>query len=405
MPIRDIPPEATQLDPGAAPPAGEGHEAAYFDNNATTPLDPRVVGAMLPWLASQHGNPSSAHGFGRAARAAVDRAREQVLSAIGGQDGDLVFLSSGTEANNAVLLDRAAASGFKGRVVFSSLEHASIRSRAQQLEEAGIEAFEVRPDGQGVATAASFAPAIDSRACLVCLMLANNEIGTLQPVAEVADLAHAAGAPLLCDAVQAVGKVPVDVRALGADYLVIGGHKFHGPSGAAALYVAPGAELRPLLMGAGQERGRRSSTENVAAIVGLGEACAIAARELEERHAKLLALRDRFEAGLERFEAVVVHGKDAPRLPHTSHVAFLGLVAHDLMMWLDGRGHAVSTGAACHSGKPQASWACRQMGLPEHESLASLRVSFGLTNSEEEVDRLLAALAVGVPLLRRAFAG
>lgn len=392
-------------NPGMPTADSTASESAYFDNNATTPLDPRVVDAMLPWLQARHGNPSSAHAFGRAARAAVESAREQVLAAIGGRGGDLIFLSSGTEANNAVLLDRAAASGFRGRVVFSALEHASIRMRAEQLEDAGIAATEIRPDRQGVASAAGFAAAIDGRTCLVCLMLANNEIGTLQPVAEVAALAHSAGAPLLCDAVQAVGKVEVDVKRLGADYLVVGGHKFHGPSGAAALYVAPGAELRPLLMGAGQERGRRSSTENVPAIVGLGEACAIAAGELAERHARLLALRERFEAGLGRFAAVVVHGQEAPRLPHTSHVAFLGLIAHDLMMWLDRQGFAVSTGAACHSGRPQASWACQQMGLPEAESLASLRISFGLGNTAEEIDRLLAALELGVPLLRRAHSG
>ena len=383
---------------------------AYFDNNATTPLDPRVTEAMLPWLQGRHGNPSSAHGFGRAARAAVERARGQVLAALGGDSGqeargELVFLSSGTEANNAVLLARAEASRFAGRVVFSSLEHASIRMRARQLESAGIEATEIQPDSQGVAQAQSFAAAINARTCLVCLMLANNEIGTLQPVAEVANLAHAAGAPLLCDAVQAVGKIAVDVRALGADYLVVGGHKFHGPNGVAALYMAPGAELRPLLLGAGQERGLRSSTENVPAIVGLGEACALASQDLAARHARLLALRERFEEGLRRFDAVIVHGTAAPRLPHTSHVAFLGLLAHDLMMWLDGRGFAVSTGAACHSGKPQASWACLQMGMPEAEALASLRISFGLGNTTEEIDRLLAALAEGIPLLRRAHHG
>lgn len=381
-------------------------QAAYFDNNATTPLDPRVVAAMLPWLEGRHGNPSSSHGFGRAAKAAVEQAREQVLQAIGAAPGgQLVFLSSGTEANNAVLMDRAAAGQFRGRIVFSSLEHASIRARAEQLESAGIAATEVKPDGQGVARAASFAGVLDGRTSLVCLMLANNEIGTLQPVAEVADLAHAAGAPLLCDAVQAVGKIPVDVAALGADYLVVGGHKFHGPSGAAALYIAPGAELQPLLLGAGQERGRRSSTENVPAIVGLGEACAVAAAEIADRQARLLALRERFEAGLSRFERTIVHGADVPRLPHTSHVAFLGLVAHQLMLWLDQRGFAVSTGAACHSGAPQASWACRQMGMPEPEALASLRISFGLGNTAEEVDAFLAALAEGVPYLRRAHAG
>ena len=379
---------------------------AYFDNNATTPLDPRVKAAMLPWLEGQHGNPSSAHAFGRAARAAVEKARGQLLAALGDRgQGEVIFLSSGTEANNAILLARAEASGFQGRVVFSALEHASIRMRARQLEAAGIEVAEIRPDGQGVARAESFAKVIDARACLVCLMLANNEIGTLQPVAEVADLAHAAGAPLLCDAVQAVGKIPVDVTALGVDYLVVGGHKFHGPSGVAALYIARGAELKPLLLGAGQERGLRSSTENVPAIVGLGEACAIAQAELADRHARLLALRQRFEDGLRSFDGVVVHGSAAPRLPHTSHVAFLGLVAHDLMLWLDQRGFAVSTGAACHSGKPQASWACQQMGLADAESLASLRISFGLDNNAEEIDRLLAALAEGVPLLRRAHAG
>ncbi|MEM8997294.1 MAG: aminotransferase class V-fold PLP-dependent enzyme, partial [Acidobacteriota bacterium] len=234
---------------------------------------------------------------------------------------------------------------------------------------------------------------------LVCLMLANNELGTLQPVAEVAERCRAAGVPVLCDAVQAPGKIAVDAPGLGVDYLSIGGHKCYGPPGVAALWTRPGAVFEPLLVGGSQEAGRRASTENVPAIVGLGVAAELARAELEERAGHMRALRDRFEAGLPA--AARVHGEGAPRLPNTCHVALDGVSGHDAMLWLDARGFAVSTGSACHAGEPQASRAVLAMGIGRTEALASLRVSFGITNTVDEVERFLAALRDDLPPSRR----
>jgi cysteine desulfurase len=234
------------------------------------------------------------------------------------------------------------------------------------------------------------------------LMLANNELGTLQPVAEVAAALRERGVPLLCDAVQAVGKIPVSVQELGVDYLTLAAHKFHGPLGAAALWIRGGAAFSPLLVGGAQERQRRASTVNVPAVVGFGKACALAGRDLAARHARLRLLRDRFEAGLAAIPGARVHCADAPRLPHTSHVAFPGLVGQELMIRLDLLGHAVSTGAACGSGTVRASPTLTAMGMPPNEAVASLRVSFGLSNSVEEVDALLPALSDAVAALRRA---
>jgi cysteine desulfurase len=237
---------------------------------------------------------------------------------------------------------------------------------------------------------------------LVALMLANNELGTLQPVTAVADACHERGIPVLCDAVQAVGKIPVDVRALGVDYLTLGGHKFHGPLGAAALWVRKGVELSGLLVGGSQERRRRASTENVPAIAALGAAAAAAAAELPARHAHLAGLRDRFEAELpQRVPGAVLHCTGSPRLPNTSHAAFPGVEGESLLIRLDIAGFAVSTGSACSSGTVEPSKTLLAIGLAPEEALSSLRISFGMTNRDEDVDAFLATLAREVAELRR----
>lgn len=379
-----------------------GDTLAYFDHNATTPIDPRVRDAMVPWLGGTHGNPSSAHGAGRQAHRAVEAARAEVARAIGGKANEIVFLSSGTEANNMVIAAISRLHGNRGRVITNTLEHVSVRRAAARAAADGMELVELRPGADGRVDPAAVPPTLDEKAHLLCLMLANNELGTLQPVAEVAALCRPLGVPLLCDAVQALGKIAVDVEALGVDYLVIGGHKFHGPPGIAALWVRPGAPLEPLLLGAPQETGRRASTENVPAIVGLGVACRLAHDELPSRHDQLLALREAFEASLGEIPDALVHCADSPRLPHTSHVAFPGVSGHELMLRLDAAGCCVSTGSACHSGKPQPSAALVAMGVAEAEALASLRISFGLTNTMTEVDRLLHALEYEVAVLRSA---
>ena len=236
---------------------------------------------------------------------------------------------------------------------------------------------------------------------LVCLMRANNEVGTLQPVEEVAEVCRARAVPVLCDAVQAVGKIPIAVDELAVDFLSLGGHKFHGPLGSAALWVRDGAAIEPLLVGAPQEGGRRASTENVPAIVGLGKAAELAAAELGDRHRLMLGLRERFEHGLAAIPDAVVHAAGSPRLPHTTHVAFLGLSGHELMLRLAEADYAVSIGAACKSGRPQPSPVLLDMGISEEEALASLRVSFGIFNTATEVDAFLEGLASEVRGLRK----
>jgi cysteine desulfurase len=379
----------------------------YLDHNATTPLHPGAREAMLPWLGERHGNPSSIHAFGQAARNAVEEAREQVAALIGARPLEVVFTASGTEGNNAVIFgefQRRAGERGNGinHLVMSAIEHPSIREAAARLEREGASVNRVSPGPDGVVPASAIVEALRPDTRLVCLMLANNELGTLQPVAEVAAVCRERGIPVLCDAVQAVGKIPVDVKALGVDWLVVGAHKFHGPLGAAAVWVRKGRELGGLLVGGSQERRRRASTENVPAIAGFGAAAAAAMAELPERRAHLAGLRDRFEAELpELVPGVIVHCADSPRLPNTSHVAFQGVEGESLLIRLDLAGYAVSTGSACSSGTVEPSRTLLAMGLSRDEALSSLRVSFGITNRPEEVDSFLDALAREVAELRR----
>jgi cysteine desulfurase len=312
----------------------------------------------------------------------------------------VVFTASGTEANNAVVFGAGLAHRFTGRLVISAFEHPSIEAAAERLEGMGMEVVRVAPSADGVVAAAAVAAALTADTRLVCLMLAQNELGTLQPVAEVAAACRERGIPVLCDAVQAVGKIPVDAGGLGVDFLTLGGHKFHGPLGVAALVVRGGAELVPLLVGGKQERRRRAGTANVPGIVGLGEACALAAAELADRKRHLGALRDRFEAGLAAVPGAAVHAARAPRLPNTSHVAFSGVEGEALMVRLDLAGYAVSTGSACASGVVEPSRATLAVGMAPEEAVSSLRVSFGMTNTAAEVDRFLAALGREVEALR-----
>jgi len=374
--------------------------AVYLDHNATTPLDPRVREAMLPWLGERWGNPASAHRAGQAAREAVEAARDQVARLLGADPAEMVFTASGTEANNSVL--RAALGAGPGaHLVISAFEHPSIGVAAEAWAgAAGARVTRVPPGPDGVVRVEAFAAALRPETRWAALMLAQNEVGTLQPVAELARLCRERGIALLCDAVQAIGKTAVSVQEIGCDYLSLGGHKFHGPLGAGALWVRGGAPFEPLLVGGGQERRRRAGTTNVPAVVGLGRAAELAADELPARARRLAALRDRFEAGLARaLPGAIVHGAGAPRLPHTSHFALPGTVNAELMIRLDLAGYEVSTGAACSSGVVEPGPAMVAMGVAREEAISSLRVSFGLGNTEEEVDGFLAALAREVAAL------
>ncbi len=373
---------------------------AYFDNNATTPLDPRVREAMLSVLGGSHGNPSSVHHRGRAARQAVETARGHVAGLLGARPREIVFTASGTEANNTVIYATGQSTGFRGHLVTTALEHPSVREAAARLHAKGMEVTEVPPDANGMVQPDAIIGALRPDTHLVCLMLANNELGTLQPVHRVAQICHERGVAVLTDAVQAVGKIPVDAHGLGVDFLTLGGHKCHGPMGAAALWIREGLQIEPLLAGGGQEGGLRSSTENVPAIVGLGKAAELAAAELAERRSRLLEIRSRFERGLQTIPDAIVHCTKALRLPHTTHVAFPGLSGHELVLRLDAAGYCVSTGAACEAGRPQASRVLLAMGISEEEALASIRVSFGILNTVDEVPPFVETLAAEVNALR-----
>jgi cysteine desulfurase len=379
-------------------------DMVYLDNNATTPLHPRAREAMLPWLGAQHGNPSSIHRFGQAARNAVEEAREKLAVLLGARAPEIVFTASGTEANNAVLFDIAGRTG-GGHLVISAIEHPSIREAAARLAKSGWEVTRVSPGADGVVPAEGLIESLRPDTRLVALMLANNELGTLQPVAEVAAACRARRIPILCDAVQAVGKIPVDVDELGVDYLTVGAHKFHGPLGAASLWVRKGVEIAPYLIGGGQERRRRAGTENVAALAGFGEAAAAASDELPMRQTFLAGLRDRFEAELpQRVPGAILHCAGSPRLPNTSHVAIPDVEGESLLIRLDVAGFAVSTGSACSSGTVEPSKTLLAMGLSRDEALSSLRISFGMMNRPEDVDRTLDVLAREVAELRRVVA-
>ncbi len=284
----------------------------YLDHNATTPLDPRVRDEMLDAM-DAGGNPSSVHGFGQAASERVETARDRVAALIGARPPELVFTASGTEALNAVVFSRGRLAGWRGHLVISAFEHPAVLAAADRAEAEGMSVSRVPPDRDGRVAAAAMLAAVREDTRLVCLMLANNEVGTLQPVAEVAAGCRERGVPVLCDAVQAVGKVDVQVGELGVDYLVLGAHKLYGPLGAAALWLRGGAEFEPLLVGGGQERRRRAGTVNVPAVAGLGKAAELVGAELAERAAHVARLRDRFEAAVRELSEVVISCATASR--------------------------------------------------------------------------------------------
>ena len=376
-------------------------KSVYFDNNATTPLDSRVRECMLPWLGDRHGNPSSVHRFGQQARDAVEVARSHVAALLGALPVEIIFTASGTEANNAVLWNAARCASFEGHIVVSALEHPSIAVVAAQLGEHGIEITRLAPSAQGVVEVEAVEAALRPDTRLVCVMSASNEIGTLQPIEDIATLCRDRGIWVHCDAVQSAGKVAVDVGGFGVDSLVIAAHKFHGPLGAAALWIREDAEFSGGLVGGSQERGRRAGTENVAALVGFGEACRLGRLELDDRYAFLLGLRDRFEAGTAGVPDIEIHCRESPRLPHTSHLAVLGVEGEALLIRLDIAGYAVSTGSACASGVVEPSTALLAMGLEVEEALASLRISFGMTNTRSQVEDFVGVFAREVEALRQ----
>jgi cysteine desulfurase len=362
-------------------------ERIYLDHNATTPVAPEVLEAMLPFLRDDYGNASSLHWFGQRARAATEDARAEVATLIGAEPSEVVFTASGSESDNMALRGVAARTREPRRgIVTTTIEHHAVVNTVKAMRDEGRSVELVGVDVEGRVRLEEVQAAVDERTALVSVMLANNETGVLQPVREAAALAHGRGALVHCDAVQAAGKVPIDVAALDVDLLTLSAHKLYGPKGVGCLYVRRGTALAPLVTGGSQERNRRAGTVNVAGVVGFGAAAARARARLETDPVRLAALRDRLEARLLSIPGASRNGAD-PRLPNTTNVSFESTEAEGLVMALDLAGVAVSTGAACAAGGTEPSHVLRAMGFPPERVESSLRLSLGRSTTEEQVDR------------------
>ncbi len=376
----------------------------YLDHNATTPVAPDVAAAVAAALVDEYGNPSSVHHFGQRAKAALDTAREAVADLVGAQPAEIVFTSGGTESDNLAIRGAAGAlwSAGKRHLVASAIEHDAVLATLKALGRRGWEITLAAVDRDGRLAPDAVAASLRPETALVSIMHANNEIGVIQPVAEIARLAHERGVLVHTDAVQSVGRIPVDVRTLGVDLLSLSAHKFHGPKGVGALFVRRGTRLEATTTGGRQERNRRAGTENVPGLVGLGVAAALAQSTLATEGPRLAALRDRLEAGvLAAVPDTVVNGAVDSRLPNTTNISFDGVEAEALLIALDLEGIAVSTGSACSSGTLEPSHVLRAMGLPTHRTQNALRFSLGAGTEASQIDRVLDVLPGLVARLRR----
>ena len=361
----------------------------YLDYNATTPIDPQVAQAMLPFIHQDFGNPSSSHAFGVTARDGVEKARAQVSDLLGCEAGELIFTSGGTESNNYAIKGVAGAYRHKGNhIITSSVEHPAVVEVCNYLQEKGYRVTFLPVDEFGLVDPGRVEDAITPETILVTIMHANNEVGTIEPISEIAEIAHRHGALVHTDCAQSVGKIPVDVDALGVDLLSIAGHKLYAPKGIGALYIRTGVELEKLMHGANHENNRRAGTENVIEIAGLGEACGLIARNLPEYSAHMRKMRDRLEEGLnERLTNLRINGHREKRLPNTSSIGFKGLEANTILAELENV--AASAGAACHSDRIDVSSVLEAMNVPLEYAMGTLRFSVGRFTTPPEIDRAL----------------
>jgi len=371
----------------------------YLDYNATTPIDPAVLAAMMPYLTDRYGNASSRHEYGRAARRAVDEARQQVAAAVGAHPTEVVFTSGGTEANN-LFIKGVAACRRPGVLAVSAVEHPCVLRPAEQLARQGWTLDVLPVDNAGRVQAAAYAEVLARRPALVSVMLANNETGVLQAVDSLAAQAVRAGAWFHTDAVQALGKQPINFRALGVQAMTLSGHKIYGPKGAGALVLDKRVELAPLLAGGGHERGLRSGTENVAAIVGFGHACSLAVQRLATTRDRLMRLRERLETGLIAMGATIF-GSAAERLPNTTFFALPALDGETLVGKLDRAGYAIASGSACSSADPEPSHVLRAMAVAPEVARGAVRVSLGCGTRDEDINGFLTTLEGTVKDLKR----
>ncbi len=371
----------------------------YLDYNATTPVDPRVVEAMLPYLREYFGNPSSSHFYGTQARAGVDKAREQVAHLLGCEPDEIVFTGGGSESDNLAIKGVAEACRDRGNhIITSQIEHPAVLNTCRYLERHGFRVTYLPVNHEGLVNPADVAQAITPETILITLMHANNEVGTIQPIAAVSQIARKHGVLFHTDAAQSVGKIPTRIDDLGVDLLAVAGHKLYAPKGVGALYVRRGVSLEPLVHGAGHEHGLRAGTENTASIVGLGAACHIAEEILDETAQQRRVLRDRlFQGLLEQVKTVQLNGHPTDRLPNTLNVSFVGVDSSLLLPAIPEI--AVSTGSACHAGETEPSAVLLAMGVPREVALGAVRFSLGRWTTEEEIDRAVAILARQVSVL------
>jgi cysteine desulfurase len=373
----------------------------YMDNAATTPVSPAVLDKMLPYFCECYGNANSIHSTGRDAKKALEAARRQVATALNCNPQEVYFTSGGSESDNWALKGTAFANRKKGNhIITSAIEHHAILHTCEWLEKQGFEVTYVPVDEYGLVNPADVEAAITDKTILISIMAANNEIGTIEPIEEIAKIAHAHHVLFHTDAVQAIGAIPIDVQAIGCDMLSLSGHKFHGPKGVGALYIKQGTRIENFLHGGAQERGRRATTENVAGIVGMGEAIEIATANIPEKAARISALRDRLIDGLTALPYVRLNGHRTKRLPGNVNVSVRFIEGEALLLRLDLAGVAASSGSACTSGSLDPSHVLLAIGLPHEIAHGSLRLSLSDNTTQEEVDYVLSVLPGIISQLR-----
>jgi cysteine desulfurase len=375
----------------------------YMDNNATTACDPAVVEAMLPFFTEHFGNASSIHSFGATVGKALSEARGKVQALLGAaHDSEIVFTSCGTESDSTAILSALKANPERRAIVTTVVEHPAILTLCDHLEKEGYVVHRLRVDRKGRIDLDEYQSLLSEQVAIVSAMWANNETGTMFPVEEMAEMAHAKGIMFHTDAVQAVGKVPMDLKATCIDMLSFSGHKLHAPKGIGVLYLRRNTRFRPLLRGGHQERGRRAGTENSASIVGLGVACELAQRHMQDENTRVKHLRDRLERGiLSKVRNSFVSGDTLYRLPNTASIAFEYVEGEGILLLLNQQGIAASSGSACTSGSLEPSHVMRAMGIPYTAAHGTIRFSLSRYNSEEEVDRVIAAVPPIIAQLRK----
>ena len=378
-------------------------EGIYLDNNATTRVDPAVVEEMLPFFTEQFGNPSSMHSFGNKVGLAIKKARMQVQALLGAEhDSEIIFTSCGTESDSTAILSALRAQPDRKELITTTIEHPAVLTLCQHLEKDGYKVHYLKVDTKGRLDLDEYRKLLTDRVAIVSVMWANNETGTLFPVVEMAEMANAAGVMFHTDAVQAVGKIPMDLRNTAIDMLSISGHKLHAPKGVGVLYLRRGARFRPLLRGGHQERGRRAGTENTASIVALGKAAEQALSAMAFENTEVKRLRDRLEAGiLAKVPRAFATGDVANRLPNTSNIAFEFIEGEAILLLLNKFGIAASSGSACTSGSLEPSHVMRAMGIPYTAAHGTIRFSLSRYSTEPEVDRVIAVVPEIIAQLRK----